>query len=449
MPKQNIKNLIEVSYTAFQARWIYITLIFFVGLITKYSGIVNINFSFSLMISLVFLAVANNSFWYFFVRRGILRSARAINFMTFWQFLFDIVLVTIIVNFAGGIESISFIFYFFVIIASSYVYGENGVYLISFLSLALYDLLIFAEYNSWVMHYPRYTFSDPHLYNNIDVTLVNSFTISAVIIVAGFFIGYLSKQRRFKEEEMLLEKDMRIAEVQKTEEIRSRFITVLTHQFRTPLTHIKLALATLLEQKEKFSPEQFSWLEECWSASERSIMLVDKLVMIKDLESRYFTIRKEKFLLNNIIDACVESLGFMAVRKNMKIQWGKGNDKKISLEADKPLMTLVVETLIENSIDYGKDGSEVEIKISEADGQVQLAVVNTGIGIESEDRAKIFGRFFRSSKAMLLAANRSGLSLYLSRLIMRKHKGKIWFSSEPDRETTFYISLPKNNPGRS
>ncbi|MFA5871615.1 MAG: HAMP domain-containing sensor histidine kinase [Parcubacteria group bacterium] len=444
MQKQNIKNLVDASHTAFQARWIYVTLIFFVGLITKVSGVLNINFSFGLIISLVLLSIANNSFWYLFVKRGILRSARAIKFMTFWQFLFDIVVVTIIINFAGGIESISFIFYFFVIIAASYVYDENGVYLISFLSLAIYDLLIFAEYNGWVMHYPRYVFSDPNLHTNIDVTLVNSFTISAVIIIAGFFIGYLSKQRRLKEKERLHEKDMGIAAVKRTEEIRSRFITVLTHQFRTPLTHIKLALATLLEQKEEFRPEQFGWLEECWSASERSIMLVDKLVKIKDLESRHFTLSLEKFALNDIIDACVESLGFMAARKNMKIRWGAEREKKIFIEADRGLVTLVVETLIENAIDYGKDGSEASIKITEADGQVQLTVTNTGIGIEPSDRTKIFGRFFRSSKAMLLAANRSGLSLYLSRLVMRRHRGKIWFSSEPDRITTFFISLPKN-----
>jgi len=303
MTEHNTKKIFEANHTATQARWIYIALVFAIGVITKVSGVSNVKFPKQLVAGLFLLAIANNSFWYVF--RWLRpeknhQNAQILYRTTFLQYVVDLSITTIVIHFAGGIESISFIFFFFVIVSSSFIYGQGGVFAISLGAIFLYNALIYAEYFQLISTYPRYIFSDLTVHHSLDAVAVNTFTVSMVLLTTALFIGYLSRLRKMQEERILEEKDEKIRETKKTEEIRSRFITVLTHQLRTPLTHIKLALANFSESGEVAAEPGQKLLADASFSVERILALVDRLVKIKDLETIKEHFDKDKIISNSI-----------------------------------------------------------------------------------------------------------------------------------------------------
>lgn len=450
MESNKTKKYFETIHISTQARWIYTALIVFVGMISKFSGVPNISFPFRFMLILFLVSVINNSYWYLFryfhSKKNVVDIKQA-QFITFIQYLVDLLAITIIIHFAGGIESISFIFYFFVIIASSFAFSQVGVFAITFTAALLYNFLIFSEYFGIIKTYPRYNFSDLTIHYSLDVVLVNIFTVSTVIFMSAFFIGYLSKLRKRQEEKIVFEKEERIREEKKIDEIRSRFVTVLSHQFRTPLTHIKLVLSSLSEFQDCQKNEKAKLIAEASISLERALALIDRLVKIRDLESKNNFYDLEKIELGKIIKEAVIALKSAAAKKKMEISFSeiKENARKTSayyVKGNYGFILTAVEILIENAITYGKPNSIVKVAISKINNNYEISVTNQGQGILRKDRNKIFSLFYRTDKALRAETDHSGLSLYLAKIIIKKHKGKISFVSIPQKETSFFIQLP-------
>lgn len=446
MKNIKIKRIFEVSHVATQARWIYIALIVFIGIITKISGVPNISFSYSRMAVLFLVAVANNSFWYlsqFFSFGKNNWKERLIYKVTFFQYVVDIFIVTVIIHFAGGIESISFVFYFFVIVASGFIYGRREVLSLSLLAIFFYNFLVFAEYFGLIGTYPRYSFSNLEIHHFLDVVLVNTFTVSTVIFTTALFVSYLTGLRQKQEEKIVAEKNEKLREVKKTEEIRSRFVTVFTHQLRTPLTHIKLALASLFESKERLSEENRKLLLEASLSLERILTLLDRLVKLKDLETGKEDLVREAVSLNQVAKEAISALSLLSLKKQITVLFEKtGEMGDCVVAGDKNLLLEVVKIFLENAIIYGDAGSKVRVVVSKGRNFSEVSVINQGFGIFKQERSKIFSPFFRTEKAIKADTDRSGLSLYLAKIIAKKHRGKIFFSSLPNKETIFSLKIP-------
>jgi len=445
MAKTAVKNVSEGNHIATQARWIYIALIFFVGAMTKISGIPNVMFPPLLMVVLSFIAVGNNCLGYlavFFHKGNESAGEKILYRTTFFQYIVDIILVSAIIHFAGGIESISFIFYFFVIIASSFIYSRREIVLFSVLAACSYAAVIFLEYFKILRIYPRYNFSDLDVHFSLDAVVVNVFTVSGVILTAAFFISYLSRLRKMQEKRAIFEKEKRIREAKRSEEIKSRFLTVMTHQFRTPLTHIKMALSLLSDSKDINAEYDRKNISEALFSVERALEIINRLVKIKDLESGGGNLKKDKISLKGIAEEAVAAFFPLSQKKRIKFVSSKNKLSGCFIEGDKELLLILVEILLENAIMYGNSGSEVKISISKKENFWVFSVSNSGIGISPQDRKKIFSPFFRTSEALRKETNKSGLSLYLAKIIAEKHRGRIYFVSVPNKETTFFLQLP-------
>jgi signal transduction histidine kinase len=439
----NNKKLLADANLATKARWVFIFCMFLIGLLTKVSGIANVNFKPGLMVFLLALASVYNFFpflWKKISKKNL--TDKFLYFLIFTQFLFDIAVITTIIHFAGGIESISFVFYFFIIIAASFIYGNLGVFLIAFLSSSAYCALIYAEYAGVFSHIPRYYFSSALLRSTPDVFLINAVTVSLALITIGFFSGYLAQLKSKKEKEALDERNKRIAELKETEKNKSQFITILSHQFRTPLTHIKLALAELLEKKEKFETEDIKWLEEGERAAENLISILRHLFEMIDFEEKRAVVNKERICLNELLGKSIENIKFLTTAKNLTVVSNFATSPNFYINGDRSMASFVAEALLQNAIDYSSLGSEIKADLSANKGLVKIMVSNRGIGISSEENDMIFKKFFRSKEAFLTATDRSGLSLYLAKMVMEKHGGKIGFQSKPGEETSFFAEFP-------
>lgn len=223
---------------------------------------------------------------------------------------------------------------------------------------------------------------------------------------------------------------------------KGEFVTIASHQLRTPITGINWALS-LLANEDSMSPEAKQVVKSASDAGRQLLNIVEDLLAVSKIEDGRFGYRFEAF---NIVDSLhsVLSLVLPQARKlGIKVYFDQPQEPLPPVIADQEKLTMVVENIIDNAIRYNVKNGEITIKVDKVKDQpfVRISIKDTGIGISTEDSAKIFNKFFRAQNALKFETEGSGLGLYVAQNIVRAHGGKMWFESEQNRGTTFYFTL--------
>lgn len=233
-----------------------------------------------------------------------------------------------------------------------------------------------------------------------------------------------------------------IDEIKKTEKMRSEFVMIAAHQLRTPLTGIKWSINYLTDNKiNKLNEEQKNVLEKMSIATERVVRLVNNLLNINQIENKGFKIYPKKQSIIPVLEHIKSTLEGDAKKNNIKLELEI--DTFIpDLNIDDHKIEVAISSVITNAIEYSFPDSVVEVKAEVKDKELILTIKDSGIGIIQEETDRIFTKFFRSKRAILQHTEGTGLGLYVSKNIIEQHGGKIWFTSEGGKGTTFIISLP-------
>jgi signal transduction histidine kinase len=224
--------------------------------------------------------------------------------------------------------------------------------------------------------------------------------------------------------------------------MKSEFINIVCHQLRSPLTNIKWITDFLKSEDVKMTSEKekeyFSHLKENIS---RMGELVDELLIVSRIEEGGFPLRKREASLEILVRELIARYKVFAEASNVKVIFYPQKDLPKAF-FDPTLMKLVVENLIDNAIRYSKEKGEVEIWLEKKEKSLYFKIKDTGLGIPKADQKYIFQKFFRGENIMREQVRGSGLGLYITKLIVEKSGGRIWFESQEDKETTFYFALP-------
>ncbi len=231
-------------------------------------------------------------------------------------------------------------------------------------------------------------------------------------------------------------------DLKKLDEKKSEFISIAAHQLRTPLSAIKWGL-TMLHNEEigKLTKEQKDFLEKNIASNNKVIELVNDLLDI-DLYTK--DEKNYTFVLSDIVEIIsntLETVNSLSIKRNIKVNWNPPKEK-IQAEIDSKKISVVIQNLVSNAIKYGNSDSEIEIKLKVINNLIQISVTNEGIGIPEEDQAEIFQRFFRAKNAIRKENEGMGIGLFISKNIVEDHGGRIWFNSQKDGKTTFFLELP-------
>jgi len=220
--------------------------------------------------------------------------------------------------------------------------------------------------------------------------------------------------------------------------IRTEFVRIVSHQLRSPITNLSWAIDSLmagdLGRIEKSQLEYFQILKE---NSSRMKELIKDLLITSRIEEGTLPIKKEKVSLIEITKSLIS--GFLPFAKASNVEIKFDFDKNLpEISTDPDQVKVVIENLLDNAIRYmGKKG-EVKISLRKSEGKVLFEIADNGLGILEEDQKYIFQKFFRSKSNK----GGTGLGLFITKSIVEKLGGKIWFESKEGEGTTFYFTLP-------
>lgn len=224
--------------------------------------------------------------------------------------------------------------------------------------------------------------------------------------------------------------------------MKSEFISIVSHQLRSPLSNLKWTIELLMSGKlgkiEKKQTEYFKILKE---NSNRMQVLISDLLTVSKIESAGLPLRQEEFYLQDLVTKLIARYKSFAGASNVEITFNSQKDLP-KITSDPSQITLVLENLLDNSIRYIKDRGKVEVQISKKNKTIRLSVKDNGVGISKRDHKYIFQKFFRGENIMRYQTQGSGLGLYISKAIIKKAGGKLDFESEKNKGSTFWLTLP-------
>jgi len=224
--------------------------------------------------------------------------------------------------------------------------------------------------------------------------------------------------------------------------MKMEFLTIMTHQIRTPFTNLRWVVDLLVTDKVgSFDKKQKEYLEILRENSERLEELINKIVTVSKIEQGEFPMKKKKFSLEKLVAKAVKESKVYAAASNVEVETDISKEIP-ELLADQEQITEVIENLLNNAIKYSKKKGKVEILATVKEKKVYVEIKDTGMGIPEEDQKYIFRKFFRSKNAIKHQTQGSGLGLFIIKSIIKAHKGKVGFSSQMGKGTTFWFTLP-------
>lgn len=237
-----------------------------------------------------------------------------------------------------------------------------------------------------------------------------------------------------------------IIKLKEADKLKDEFIDIAAHNFGTPVTHIRIDLDFLKsELKGKADAKSFNVLKDIESSNEDLALLIGDLLSITTLESG--KIKLVKFApcdLRQIIDETIELYSTEAEKKKIKLIW-RSTLPKAEVLGDKYKIKQVFSNLLDNALKFTEKG-EIKIDLRYDGNYFIVTLEDTGIGIKAEEMPKLFNKFHRATDVKTYNYEGEGLGLYVSKLIIEAHNGRIWAESQLGEGSKFSFSLPKNQP---
>ncbi len=232
------------------------------------------------------------------------------------------------------------------------------------------------------------------------------------------------------------------ARLRRLDTTKDEFLSMASHQLRTPLTSIKGYLSMVIDgDLGKLSSTQKKVLEEAFTSSERMVHLIHDFLNVSRLQTGRFVLELGEGDLSNLVKDEVESLRRVAESRNMTIHY-ENDAGSLPLMLDDTKLRQVVMNYIDNAIYYSKPDTTITVELTKQNGNAILKVHDTGIGVPLSEQPQLFEKFFRATNARKQRPDGTGVGLYLAKKVITAHGGDVLFSSKPGKGSTFGFKLP-------
>jgi two-component system phosphate regulon sensor histidine kinase PhoR len=256
------------------------------------------------------------------------------------------------------------------------------------------------------------------------LVLMESFVVVIVLTVGNFVISSIEQMIRLNR-------------------MKSEFVSIVSHQLRTPLSAIRWETELLLSKfrKEPIGSKQRKSIENINTLSEKMTRLVNDLLDVARIDQGRLIIKKMPVSIVTIVEESLLGAGTIIKFRHIEVIFK--DKKKIPLVfGDPEKLRMVIENLLNNSIKYIANHGKIEIKLTKKGDFVVFSIKDNGVGIPVEQHSRVFDKFFRSDNVVKYQTEGTGLGLYIAKNIIEQLDGKIWFDSVEGLGSIFSFSVP-------
>ena len=258
-------------------------------------------------------------------------------------------------------------------------------------------------------------------------------------------VGIVSRNLRLynflqKANRDLQDANMRLRELDKA---KSEFLSIASHQLRTPISALKGYLSMMLDGDYGKLPDNIKQvIANLFESASRLARLINIFLNVSRIESGRLKLEKRPLQINELIDSVMIELANQAKQKGLNLEYKKAKKAPPLILADSDKLREVILNLVDNSIKYTPEG-KVEVLVGYDEKQLTFKVKDTGIGIDPEEAKTLFRKFVRGSGVAQIHTGGSGLGLFIAQKIIKEHEGNIWVESEgKGKGSTFQFVVP-------
>ena len=235
----------------------------------------------------------------------------------------------------------------------------------------------------------------------------------------------------------LINEELRQIDIAKDE-----FVSIASHQLRTPLTALKGYTGMLLDGDAGLvNAKQHEYLTEIKNANDRMINLITALLNVSRVDLDVFIVEPEPVDFKKVAADILKELQIKIKEKKLLVATDFGKDIP-TISADLNIVRMVFQNLLTNALKYTAPGGKINISIKKDGANIFISVADTGYGIPKNVQSKIFTKMFRADNARVKDPDGTGLGLYIIKSTLEKTGGKIWFESAENKGSTFYVTTP-------
>jgi signal transduction histidine kinase len=227
---------------------------------------------------------------------------------------------------------------------------------------------------------------------------------------------------------------------------KDQFLAIAAHELRTPLTSIKGHAQMLLRHgRGAQTPSQADWERALKHAttidrqSSRLTRLIEQLLEVTGAESKVIDLHREPTDLVALAEQAVDQFRPVAPIHPIRIE---APERPLVAEVDRQRIEQVLFNLVDNAVKYSPEGGAVDLAVRRQGEEVLIAISDAGVGVPSDELARVFDRFYRATNVVGTSISGMGVGLYISRAIVMRHGGRLWLESAGEAGTLVCLTLP-------
>ena len=229
------------------------------------------------------------------------------------------------------------------------------------------------------------------------------------------------------------------------DEAKDEFISMASHQLRTPLTSVKGYVSMVLDgDAGPINDQQKKLLEQSFISSQRMVYLIADLLNVSRLRTGKFIIETAPTNLTQLVAEEIDQLQEIAKSRGLKLVYEKPKTKAPDLMLDETKTRQIIMNFIDNAIYYTPAGGTITIQLVNNPSTIEFKVVDTGMGVPRSERTHLFNKFYRASNARTARPDGTGLGLFMAKKVVVAQQGSIIFDSKEGKGSTFGFIFSKH-----
>ncbi|MBU1699860.1 MAG: HAMP domain-containing histidine kinase [Candidatus Eisenbacteria bacterium] len=351
------------------------------------------------------------------------------------EMILDLLFVTVLLNFSGGLENPFYFIYAPHVLIASLLFKGREIYQITFAAALMFTGLVIGEFTGILPHYQLMegmTASSSLPY--ITVTLVVFWPVLFGIAYLGARI--MRHNRSIKDELVLRQRQLIVADKAKID-----FFRYVSHEVKTPIVTAQSALEAVLQLSGDELPEKSrDMLLRAVKRLNQAINIVKDLSEIT--KTRMHAVQDVKEInLNEMIDLLLQKHTERITEKQIRVETHLPQPTVI-LRGNETMIEMMIGNLISNAVRYNRTDGQIDITVRDLGVQIAISVADSGIGIAPENRERVFEEFYRSPEAREISSAGTGLGLHIVKQFVEQLGGAVQVESEQGKGSTFTIYLP-------